>query len=323
MTRKALITTIISFLCSADALAQIAGVACCDWMILKRQKIGAFQLVSDIRADGVELDMGPLGRREMFQSRFRSVPGETARFKATADSLGVQVPSVAMSGFFAQSLIARDYGEFTACDGTKHCPPHTAEQRAANYRALFADGVATAREFGAKVIFLPLGGSGHEWKTRPSAARDTLCQRLRTLAAMATEAGITIGIRTALPAKASLALLADIGHPAVAIYYNVQDAADRFKKGQTDGCKTATALICRELKTLGARHVCQIHITNTDSVTLRHDPAINLPAIRKTLTRIGYRGWLVLERSRDATRVRDVQGNFGDNTAYIKEVFNL
>lgn len=306
---------------STDAMAQIAGVACCDWMLLKRQKIGAFQLVRDIRGDGVELDMGPLGRREKFDNRFRTTPGDVAKFKSVADSLGVQVPSVAMSGFFAQSLIDRKYGEFTACDGSKHCPAHTAEQRAANYRALFADCIATAREFGAKVIFLPLGGSGHDWNLSPSAERDTLCQRLRTLGAMAAEAGMTIGIRPSLPVKEAIALLKDINHPAVAIYYNVQDAADRFKKGETGGCKTATALVCRELRTLGARRVCQIHITNTDSVTLRHDPAIDLPAIRKTLSRIGYRGWLVVERSRDARRVRDVSGNFGDNVAYIKEVF--
>ena len=36
-------------------------VAICDWMILKRQKIGSFQLVHELNGDGVELDMGSLG----------------------------------------------------------------------------------------------------------------------------------------------------------------------------------------------------------------------------------------------------------------------
>ena len=34
-------------------------VAACDWMMLKRQKLGEFQLAKDINADGVEVDMGP------------------------------------------------------------------------------------------------------------------------------------------------------------------------------------------------------------------------------------------------------------------------
>ena len=38
-------------------------IAVCDWMILKRQKIGSFQLVHELKGDGVELDMGGLGKR--------------------------------------------------------------------------------------------------------------------------------------------------------------------------------------------------------------------------------------------------------------------
>jgi L-ribulose-5-phosphate 3-epimerase len=41
-------------------------IGVCDWMILKRQKLGAFQLTKEIGADGVEVDMGSLGERETF-----------------------------------------------------------------------------------------------------------------------------------------------------------------------------------------------------------------------------------------------------------------
>ena len=47
-------------------------IAVCDWMILNRQKLGAFQLAKDIGADGVEVDMGPLGERETFERRVSS-----------------------------------------------------------------------------------------------------------------------------------------------------------------------------------------------------------------------------------------------------------
>src|SRR5689334_12121601 len=43
-------------------------IGVCDWMMLKRQKLGAFPLAKDVGADGVEVDMGSLGQRETFQN---------------------------------------------------------------------------------------------------------------------------------------------------------------------------------------------------------------------------------------------------------------
>src|SRR5574344_3156249 len=81
-------------------------VAACDWMMLKRQKLGEFALTRQIGADGVELDMGPLGKRVLFENQLRDSL-QAKKFKDTADSLDVKVPSVAMSGFFAQNFITR------------------------------------------------------------------------------------------------------------------------------------------------------------------------------------------------------------------------
>jgi sugar phosphate isomerase/epimerase len=261
-------------------------VAACDWMMLKRQKLGVFALSKDIGANGVELDMGPLGKRILFENKLRD-EAQATRFKHVADSLGIEVPSIAMSGFFAQNFMSRD-----------------------NYRDLVSDGLETARRFGSKVIFLPLGGSGHEWKQK-GAQRDTLISRLRVAGTMAQAQGVTIGIRTQLPAKETIRLLKEIGSPAVKVYYNFQDAADNHR------------CIVKELKQLGKDRIIQIHASNTDSVNLREDPEIDLPKIKKTLDEMGWNGWLVVERSRDANRVRDVRYNFGRNVAYLKEVFGI
>ena len=68
-------TLIILFL-SGALQAQKAGhskqqykVAVIDLMILKRQKLGAFQLTKEIGADGVEVDMGGLGNRPTFDNK--------------------------------------------------------------------------------------------------------------------------------------------------------------------------------------------------------------------------------------------------------------
>jgi sugar phosphate isomerase/epimerase len=48
---------------------------------------------------------------------------------------------------------------------------------------------------------------------------------------------------------------------------------------------------------------------------------VDLTNIKATLQELGWSGWLVIERSRDATRAKDVKYNFSANAAYLKKVF--
>lgn len=287
-TLRTIILSALSILFLYPAAAQQSvpryRVAACDWMMLKRQKLGEFKLASEINADGVEMDMGGLGNRVLFDNQLRDA-SQAEKFRQTADSVGVVVCSVAMSGFFAQSFLTRD-----------------------NYVALIEDCFLTMRKFGSKVAFLPLGGSGREWVV-PGAARDTLVARLHTVGEMAVKEGVTIGIRTALDAKANIRLLKEIRSEGIKIYYNFQDAADNNRD------------ICHELKQLGKERVIQIHASNTDGVNLKDDPEIDMIKIKKTLDSMDWSGWLVVERSRDTKRVRDVKYNFGNNVRYLKNIF--
>ena len=259
-------------------------VAACDWMMLKRQKLGEFQLAKDINADGVEVDMGPLGKRVLFDNKLRE-PAFQQLFRRTADSLGIAVPSIAMSGFFAQSFLKRE-----------------------NYKDLIVDCLNTMNVMGAQVAFLPLGGSGHDWK-QPGEARQEMVRRLHEVGEMALARGKVIAIRTQQDARADLILLKEVNSKGIKIYYNLQDAVDQGL------CP------CKELKTLGAENIAQIHASLTDSVTLDKDPRIDLHKVKKTLDKMKWSGWLVVERSRNAQDVRNVRGNFGTNVAYLKEIF--
>ena len=260
-------------------------VAACDWMMLKRQKLGEFQLAKDIHADGVEVDMGPLGKRVLFENKLRE-PHFQQLFRRTADSLGVAVPSIAMSGFFAQSFLKRD-----------------------NYKDLIEDCLKTMDVFGAKVAFLPLGGSGHEWKQAGEEHKE-MVRRLHEVGEMAQAAGKVIGIRTQLDARANIKFLDEVNSEGIKIYYNLQDAVDQ----KLD--------VVKELKQLGSKRIIQIHASLTDSVTLDKDPRIDMHKIKKTLDKMKWSGWLVVERSRNAKDVRNVRGNFGTNVAYLKEIFS-
>ena len=259
-------------------------VAACDWMMLKRQKLGEFQLAHDIGADGVEVDMGPLGKREMFDNKLRD-PHFRQLFRRTADSLGIAVPSIAMSGFFAQSLLNRD-----------------------NYKELVSDCLNTMDAMGADIAFLPLGGSGQEWK-ESGEAHDKMVLRLHEIGEMALQRNKVVAIRTALDARANLLLLKAVNSKGIKIYYNLQDAVDQGLD------------VYKDLKKLGAKHIAQIHASLTDSVTLDKDPRIDMHQVKCVLDKMKWRGWLVVERSRNAQDVRNVRGNFGTNVAYLKEIF--
>jgi L-ribulose-5-phosphate 3-epimerase len=75
------------------------------------------------------------------------------------------------------------------------------------------------------------------------------------------------------------------------------------------------------LETLGKKYIVQIHCTDDDGVWLQNDPKINMPDVKKTLDKMGWSGWLVIERSRDAKEPKNVKKNFGANTNYVKSVF--
>ena len=260
-------------------------VAACDWMMLKRQKLGEFQLAKDIQADGIEMDMGPLGQRVMFENKLREVHFQQL-FRRTADSLGIEVPSMAMSGFFAQNLLKRD-----------------------NYLDLIDDCLQSMDVMGAKVAFLPLGGSGREWQQAGSEDHREMVSRLHQIGERAKKAGKLVAIRTGLNAQETLCLLKEVKSKGIKVYYNMQDAVDQHLDP------------CEELQILGCKNVAQIHASLTDSVTLDKDPRIDLHKVKQTLDKMHWKGWLVIERSRNAKDVRNVRGNFGTNVAYLKEIF--
>ena len=92
-------------------------------------------------------------------------------------------------------------------------------------------------------------------------------------------------------------------------YFNISNAL------QNDRDVTA------EIRKLGRKRIVQIHATNTDGVWLEKDPQVNMKQIKATLDDIGWWGWLVVERSRDARRAKDVRYNFSANVTYLKKMF--
>jgi len=272
---------------STSATQSIQGqrykIAVCDWMILKRQRLGAFQFTKDIGADGVEVDMGSLGERETFDNQLAK-PEVREQFLTAARELKLEICSLAMSGFYAQSFAERP-----------------------TVPRMIQNTIDTMKLMNVKMAFLPLGVRGD--LVKHPELRSAIVERLKAAGKQAEAAGVIIGIETALDAAGEVKLLDEIGSPAIKIYFNFANALQNGRD------------LHAELRTLGKDRICQIHASNQDGVWLQDDPKIDLPKVKQTLDDMGWSGWLVIERSRKASDSRNVKGNFGANTAYLKKVF--
>src|SRR4051812_18634405 len=216
---------------AADSIERPARVpryriAVCDWMILKRQKPGAFQLAKEIGADGVEVDMGSLGERETFDNQLAN-PEVRRQFLDKSLELGVQICSLAMSGFYAQSFAERP-----------------------TVPRMIEDCLATMKTMGVKTAFLPLGVRGDLAKN--PELHPKIVERLKMAASKAEANGVVIGIETALDAAGEVKLLQEVGSKAIRIYFNFANALQAGRN------------LYAELRTLGSERICQIHCTDED-----------------------------------------------------------
>ncbi|MBK0370903.1 sugar phosphate isomerase/epimerase family protein [Flavobacterium agrisoli] len=258
-------------------------IAVCDWMILKRQKLGAFGLAKEINADGIELDMGGLGKRPTFDSKLGD-PVERQKFLDKSKETGVGISSIAMSGFYAQSFAKRD-----------------------SINLMINDCVEAMKNMNVKVAYLPLGTES-DLKKNPEL-RPIVVERLKWAAKQVKKVGGIIAIETSFDSAENVKLLKEIGCKNIKISYNFAHAVDNGLD------------IAEELKILGKKNIGQIHASTTDRVWLQNDENVDMPKIKQTLDDMNWKGWLIVERSRDVNQVRDVKANYGANVAYLKKIF--
>ncbi|MCC2598902.1 sugar phosphate isomerase/epimerase family protein [Sphingobacterium sp. FBM7-1] len=259
-------------------------VAVIDLMILKRQKLGAVKLTHEIGADGLEVDMGGLGNRDTFDNQFFDDAFRANYLKALKE-YNIDVASVAMTGFYAQSFATRP-----------------------TYKQMVGDCLKTCQLLGAKIAFLPLGVQGD--LVQNPELRPAIVERLREVGKMAKKAGVIVGIETALDARGDVELLKEIGSKHIQIYFNFSNP---LKEGRD---------LIEELQILGKKRICQIHCTDEDGVWLQNNQRLDMPKVKAALDKMGWKGWLVIERSRDASlSPRAVTENFGANTRYVKSIF--
>ena len=285
--KKILFIALLFFSCFAGIKKACAQqrytIAAVDLMMLKRQKIGAISLASQVGVQGLELDMGGLGNRPTFDNQLLN-DSIRAQFMQQAKAFNISFCSLSMSGYYAQSFCGRE-----------------------NFIQSIEDCIRTMKLMNVKVGFLPMGVQCDLIK-HPELM-DAVVSRLQQVGKMAEAAGVVIGIETALDARAEKKLLKKVGSNGIKSYFNFSNP---LKNGRD---------LCKELRILGSKNIVQIHCTDDDGVLLKDNARLDMRKVKQTLDKMGWSGWLVLERSRDAKEPNNVKKNFGSNAAYMKTIF--
>jgi len=166
--------------------------------------------------------------------------------------------------------------------------------------------IDAANALGCKATLLAFFGRGNlrKGKTLKKKEVDSVVAKLKEAAPRAKEKGVALGIENTLSAKDNAKILDRIGSDFVQVYYDIANSTNNGFD------------VPAEIRTLKGR-ICEFHFKNTKG--LFGQSGVKLGPIAESIRAIGFKGWLILERSFG----KDRMGYFQKNGEYIRKVFGL
>ena len=282
-------SALLGDLLAAKADAPGIRVGVCDWSLGVRGP-AALDMARKIGLDGVEIS--PTKVADTLSYAHAKV---RKQYKAKMTETGVTVASLAITI-------------------TNSCPLAT-DPRAPGWLVQTIDATAA---LGAKAILLAcfsrgdlLTGAAPRGPRKPTKPRklnrkavDAVVARLKVAAPRAKAKGVILGLESWLSARQNIEVLNAVGHPSVQIYY---DIANSTRSGYD---------VPAEIRMLKGR-ICQFHFKDNKGPFDSGDPKMG--PIVEAVKAIGYRGWIVLERSFG----RDRAAYFAGNAKYVRKAFAL
>ena len=159
-------------------------------------------------------------------------------------------------------------------------------------------------KMGQKIVLIPFFDKG-DIKGKPDL-QDAVIRRFKRVAPQAEKAGVILGIESTLDVDDHLRILDGVGSPAVKVYY---DVANMHYAGYD---------IFKEMRTLGADRICQIHLKERNH--LLGNGEVDFAGVRDTIGEIGYDGWLIIEGATE--RGRSAFDCYVDNQKFVHRLFN-
>jgi sugar phosphate isomerase/epimerase len=230
--------------------AKTIRLGVCDWTIEKSGDPSALETAGKWGLEGVQVSLTVKdGALALLQ------PSLQKTYKAEVRRTGVSIASF--------------------CLGDLNGVPLKSDPRAA---AWLEQSLAVCRAMDVRLVLVPFFGKGE--LRDDDAGVETVLRILKRLAPKAKKAGVVLALENYLSAEDNLKIIARVGSPAVAVYYDVANS------------QQAGYDIVKEIRTLGAR-IAQFHAK--DLKGLYGQGSIDFPAVRRAMDDIGYSGWFVFE----------------------------
>jgi len=162
------------------------------------------------------------------------------------------------------------------------------------------EGVAATAALGVEVMLLPFFGKG---AIEERSEQDAVADILGEIGHEAEKAKVILGIENTISAEDNARILERAKSKAVRVYY---DTGNSFGKGFD---------VYREIRTLGAKRICQIHLK--DNPNYLGEGKIDFSKVLRSIAEAGFKQWAVLETDSPS---RTIEADMKRNLTFVQRL---
>lgn len=255
--------------------AQRIRIGACDWSLGKMADPGAFDLAHEIGLDGVQVSLGSL-----------------------ADDMKLRRPEVQEQ--FKQAAKAKNMAISSLAIGEMNNIPYKSDARTETWVSDCVDVMTTLK---VKVVLLAFFGKDD--LVGDPEGTDEVVRRLKKVAPKAEKADVTLGLESWLTAEDTVRIIDRVGSPAVKMYYDVCNSAERGYD------------VPKEIRWLGKKKICEFHMKENGAL-LGHGK-VDFKRIRDAINDIGYQGWIQIEGA--VPRGENIVEAYRANCEFLRSLF--
>ena len=162
------------------------------------------------------------------------------------------------------------------------------------------EGIKATAALGVEVMLLPFFGKG---AIEDTAEQNAVADILNEIGPEAEKAKVVLGIENTISADDNLRILERAKSKAVRVFY---DTGNSFGKGFD---------VYREIRTLGAKRICQIHLK--DNPNYLGEGKIDFTKVLRSINEAGFKQWAVLETDSPS---RTIEADMKRNLVYLQRI---
>ena len=162
------------------------------------------------------------------------------------------------------------------------------------------EGIKATAALGVEVMLLPFFGKG---AIEDTAEQNAVADILNEIGPEAEKAKVVLGIENTISADDNMRILERAKSKAVRVFY---DTGNSFGKGFD---------VYREIRTLGAKRICQIHLK--DNPNYLGEGKIDFEKVLRSINEAGFKQWAVLETDSPS---RTIEADMKRNLVYLQRI---